>query len=1066
MGDFFAAEFAEQARKSYIDLFVGAFFNLLPAFKETTAAGKESVEMVTYAGDPKTLPDLVQTVKSVVTRSLEKLAKSLVSDGAKYLTKEGIKKAIYPAAENQDMLQDSFAPIVINYINYYQGELQREKNQLLYEIQNIAAFDINLYAEDLNRRKEANELLLQEFTKDLQILQIARDERDTPGSGYVNDFIWKNGIKQIFSNIVRGGSVYLSLLFFNEETWSNIARLDDDGRLYEMATSTMFKAIDTSETIYYNTYRGLNNIRTETAPVFAQGEITAANHRVIFDTNYFQHKGNLLEAEDHLVRNSYTELSVANNSTAATVYEVIAKWQKGNMGFMEKQLLPSLAPGQSGTIRINYKQDGYGEFPVNGTEVEFYLLGTIDSGTYLVGQLSDTFAIDSGTYSPFTVETLSESSAGKVYSFPLSTRIENSVMSSGYELNVFVENIFETTVEIMITQAIPGGVTITDPGEAVVDGGLLVYTHVLEPEETALLQVEFTCSLEPGTNVEFPGTIVLLEDLTGENSVEFYADPIVFLQRFPLLAAGDPPVQASSGEDISLPITITNLHGESTLEGTLLVQLKDEDSHVLYGQNLVLAPAENWEEELVFSLVADPGSYEIRGVWQANNTEMVIFSETILVDVGHLAGTVKLQGRHNHGGVVVSLDGYTTTTNASGSFALHLVEQGHYVLAVAHPEYLAATEGVYVETGKVKVVEIDLALAYQPPVAMFNMASIDPLSPYARSFSALPSSSPDDEIVEYQWYFGDGNTGLGEEVTHQYDYSGIHEVTLTVSDSRGLQDTMVQEIHVGEGFKLIVPGELEAVIFEDESVSLAENAQNVPRQVLIRDVDGKPVTRFIVGFDQAMGDIDFSQLVAAVDTVDNKAIVYMQAWPQEAAETRYLYIPSSGAGRVYICTEAVSLEEVSAENPDRVIIAAGETVAGMTVETVTIGGMEFYEVKYISGGGGEWAGVEDECFIATAAFGSKLDRGVVVLRQFRDAMLLTNRPGQAMVSFYYRVSPSMAAHIKSSPSLRAFIRVVLLPVIAAAYMFLHYELLLLIMLAFTFIYFRRRFRKSLISSLQ
>ncbi|MBP1760936.1 MAG: Ig domain protein group 2 domain protein [Firmicutes bacterium] len=44
----------------------------------------------------------------------------------------------------------------------------------------------------------------------------------------------------------------------------------------------------------------------------------------------------------------------------------------------------------------------------------------------------------------------------------------------------------------------------------------------------------------------------------------------------------------------------------------------------------------------------------------------------------------------------------------------------------------------------------------------------------------------------------------------------------------------------------------------------------------------------------------------------------------------------------------------------------------------------------------------DECFIATAAFGSKFIWPVALLRHFRDQYLLTNDLGKAFVNFYYR----------------------------------------------------------------
>jgi hypothetical protein len=79
----------------------------------------------------------------------------------------------------------------------------------------------------------------------------------------------------------------------------------------------------------------------------------------------------------------------------------------------------------------------------------------------------------------------------------------------------------------------------------------------------------------------------------------------------------------------------------------------------------------------------------------------------------------------------------------------------------------------------------------------------------------------------------------------------------------------------------------------------------------------------------------------------------------------------------------------------------------------------------VSGGGGGGGG----CFIATAAFGSYFDPYVMVLRSFRDTFLLTNHLGRSFVLWYYRVSPSVAETTKHSESLRAGVRVALLPVV-------------------------------------
>ncbi len=71
------------------------------------------------------------------------------------------------------------------------------------------------------------------------------------------------------------------------------------------------------------------------------------------------------------------------------------------------------------------------------------------------------------------------------------------------------------------------------------------------------------------------------------------------------------------------------------------------------------------------------------------------------------------------------------------------------------------------------------------------------------------------------------------------------------------------------------------------------------------------------------------------------------------------------------------------------------------------------------------------CFIATAAYDSALAPEVAVLREFRDRCLLTNRPGQAFVEWYYAVSPPAAAFIAGHESLRAAVRLGLAPIVLA-----------------------------------
>lgn len=89
----------------------------------------------------------------------------------------------------------------------------------------------------------------------------------------------------------------------------------------------------------------------------------------------------------------------------------------------------------------------------------------------------------------------------------------------------------------------------------------------------------------------------------------------------------------------------------------------------------------------------------------------------------------------------------------------------------------------------------------------------------------------------------------------------------------------------------------------------------------------------------------------------------------------------------------------------------------------------------ITGGGG------GGCFIATAAYGSSMERHVNILRKFRDRFLITNSVGRTFVDLYNAYCPPVADFIGRHDTLRAVVRWGLLPLIGVSCMALNLGLI-------------------------
>ena len=214
--------------------------------------------------------------------------------------------------------------------------------------------------------------------------------------------------------------------------------------------------------------------------------------------------------------------------------------------------------------------------------------------------------------------------------------------------------------------------------------------------------------------------------------------------------------------------------------------------------------------------------------------------------------------------------------------------------------------------------------------------------------------------TSFDWGFGDGSYGSGLSVTHGYSQDGEYNVILTATTKNLVTEeektyTVTGLVYVHSKHVISsLPSDLNATSLLTEE-DLTQVPKNTYQHALITKIASEEtaIAELGVHFEEAIEDIDFSTLIADVDLGEGKSVIYMPTWPEEIDDYKTLFIPSTGAGTVYICLDATSLDEVSLENAG-LIINVGETKDNVAVATTFYNGREYYLVSGVTGtGGGE-----------------------------------------------------------------------------------------------------------------
>lgn len=260
---------------------------------------------------------------------------------------------------------------------------------------------------------------------------------------------------------------------------------------------------------------------------------------------------------------------------------------------------------------------------------------------------------------------------------------------------------------------------------------------------------------------------------------------------------------------------------------------------------------------------------------------------------------------------------------------------------------------------------------------------------------------------------------FGDSITAGYRSTPYSYYLQQLLDANNCNSTVINEGN---------PGELTA-----QGVSRIDDviAEHRPHYILI--MEGANDARSGVS-----GDVIVSDLARMMDkAIAAGAIPKVSAiTPNTESGSEYLPIPEVINPQIQQQAAARSVAYV-----DNYSALAGPNWASYNIDGLHLSpagqkvvAQQFFNFIPCGSASGDSGGGGGGCFIATAAYGSILEPQVALLREFRDTYLLTNAAGRKFVELYYAYSPPAADFIRAHQSVKAAVRIFLLPLVGLAYL--------------------------------
>ncbi len=125
----------------------------------------------------------------------------------------------------------------------------------------------------------------------------------------------------------------------------------------------------------------------------------------------------------------------------------------------------------------------------------------------------------------------------------------------------------------------------------------------------------------------------------------------------------------------------------------------------------------------------------------------------------------------------------------SGTGSRSFLNDGHYQIEFYGEDFAKNVTSTFTITIKIDTVSPTASFTYSP-----STPNVDEIISFTDQSSDYRSG-----VASWSWSFGDGTTSTQRNPTYSYTSAGSYQVTLTVTDSAGLTDSITKTVTVSEG---------------------------------------------------------------------------------------------------------------------------------------------------------------------------------------------------------------------------------------------------------------------------